>query len=64
MEQSYVRKLLYDLSIKLGRKPQEMERFIKALEDQWYDSKDALAKLQPADYARLQIPERLATMIA
>lgn len=64
MQKSYVRELLSNLSVKLGRKPQDMERFIHILEDQWYDSKEALSKLQPSDYARLQIPERLATMIA
>lgn len=48
----------------MGRKPQEMDRFIQTLEEQWYDSQEALAKLQPTDYTRLQIPERLGTMIA
>ncbi len=64
MHQSYTRELLYGLSAKLGRKPQDMERFIHILEEQWYDTKDSLAKLTPADYVRLQIPERLGTMIA
>ena len=41
-----------------------MEPFIQTLEKQWYDSKEALQKLKPNDYARMQIPERLATMIA
>lgn len=41
-----------------------MERFISILEEQWYDTKEALAKLSPSDFARLQIPERLATMIS
>ena len=62
-QQSYVRTLLYNLAPKLGRAPQDLERFIKVFEDQWYDSKESLAKLKPSDYARLQIPERLATMI-
>ena len=28
MQGSYVRSLLYDLSAKLGRKPQDMDRFV------------------------------------
>lgn len=56
MNSSYVRGLLTDLAKKLGRNPQEMEPFIKKLEDQWYDSKEALQKLTLNDYARMQIP--------
>lgn len=64
MHESYIRNLLSTLSAKLGRRPEEMEPFILKLEGQWYDSKDSLKKLTPEDYARLQIPERLAIMIA
>ena len=62
-QHSYVRGLLYGIAPKLGRKPQDMDAFIKKLEDQWYDTKDALSKLSTQDYSRLQIPERLAMMI-
>ena len=61
---SFVRKLLNDISNKMGRNPRDMEPFIQTLEKEWYDTKDALQKLRPNDYARMQIPERLATMIA
>lgn len=55
-ERSYVRGLLYSIAPKVGRKPQDMDPFIKKLEDQWYDTKDALSKLSSQDYSRLQIP--------
>jgi hypothetical protein len=50
---SYVRKLLYDLAKQIGRQPRDMDPFIQKLEGQWYDSKEALQKLQPNDYARM-----------
>ena len=32
MQGTYVRTLLYDLASKLGRKPQDMDRFVNILE--------------------------------
>ena len=64
MQGSYTRNLLYRIAAKIGRQPQEMDPFVAILEREWYDSKEALAKLQPNDYARLQIPERLAKLIS
>ena len=64
MHESFVRRLLYDLANRLGRNPKQMDPFVQKLESQWYDSKDALKSLTPNDYKRLEIPERLAIMIA
>ena len=36
MQGNYVRTLLYDLSSKLGRKPQDMDRFVAIFEQNWY----------------------------
>lgn len=63
MSQSYTRSLLYAIADKIGRRREEMDKFIRLLEDNWYDSKAAIASMTPADFQKFQIPERLVQLI-
>jgi hypothetical protein len=48
----------------MNRRREDMEPFIRKLESEWCDSKEALAALTPNDYQRMGIPSGLASMIA
>jgi hypothetical protein len=63
MSETYTRKLLYSIADRLGRKRQDMDRFIKTLEDNWFDTRESLASLSPQDYQKFSIPERVVQMI-
>ena len=60
---SYTKNLLYTIADKMGRKREDLTKFIKIFEDNWYDTQEAFKKLQLADYSRMEIPEALAKMI-
>lgn len=48
----------------MNRRREDLEPFIRKLEAEWCDSREALASLTPNDYQRMQIPGGLASMIA
>ena len=40
---SFARKILEEISVELGKPKDSVEKFIQTLEDNWYDSKEALS---------------------
>lgn len=55
-----IRALVVDTASRLGRSSREVEPFVDALKENWYDSVDAVADASADDLASLGIPRRFA----
>ncbi|KAM3139728.1 hypothetical protein pb186bvf_008186 [Paramecium bursaria] len=64
MQQStYVRKLLEKIALDQKRPVADVEPFINVLEQNWFDTKEALRDLSDQDYQNFKIPTRIRTLI-
>lgn len=60
---SDTRQLLLKIGEKLNRKPQDMEAYIKTMEDNWYDTIESLKQLTDQQFDALKFPHRLVQEI-
>jgi len=55
-----VRALVIDVGSKLGRSAHDVEPFVQALKDNWYDSAESVAEASADDLSSLGLPRRFA----
>eukprot|EP01016_Furgasonia_blochmanni_P001730 TRINITY_DN10682_c0_g1_i2.p2 TRINITY_DN10682_c0_g1~~TRINITY_DN10682_c0_g1_i2.p2 ORF type:complete len:201 (-),score=46.86 TRINITY_DN10682_c0_g1_i2:807-1409(-) len=60
---SEVQKLLYEIADEFGKPRNTIDVFIKAFEENWYDTLDSLRSLPDETYEQLKVPKRLTQRI-
>ena len=59
-----VEKLMHKVGLKLRKKPEAMQQFIDKLNDNWYDSIEAMKEIDADTWANtLKFPSRLVKVI-
>lgn len=59
-----VQSLIVDVGTRLGRSASDVEPFIQALEDNWYDNVDSIADASADDLSSVGLPRRFAVEVA